>query len=409
LARNRYLTREVARLRGGGIEASQADLLAALDALPIAVACVDARGRHVFVNRCLAARCGIAPEAANGRTAVELLGAAGHRVAELDRRVMESGTPSTDIEIEHADAAGGRRIWLAGKAPVRAPDGRVSYVLTAAIDITKRKLDERAAAAARERLEQLSAAKTDVMARLGHELRTPLNAIIGFAELLGHQIHGALGSPRYLEYARDIGQSGRHLLELINNLLDFAKIESGKMTLHSEAIELAEIVETPMQMLRDQAERAGLALALDLPEAVIRLEADRLALRQVLLNLLANAIKFTPRGGTITVGAAIGRDGGLSLWVRDSGIGMRPEDIPVALRPYEQLAQGGAPRRPGTGLGLPIAQNLMAMHGGELAIDSRPGEGTTVRLRFPPERVVSVQMLLTLPGRGGRPAARALR
>jgi two-component system, cell cycle sensor histidine kinase PleC len=240
---------------------------------------------------------------------------------------------------------------------------------------------------------EASRAKSNFLALMSHELRTPLNAIIGFSEVLGGEMFGPLGSGRYRDYANDIHGAGRHLLALINDILDLSKAEAGKFDLHCEDIAPGELITECLKLVRGRAMEAGLSLtqggAIDVPGLFV----DRLRVKQILLNLLSNAIKFTQPGGAIRVHAARGRDGQMLLSVSDTGIGIAPEMIQVALEPFRQIASPFARNVEGTGLGLSLVKALMESHGGELQIDSALNLGTTARLVFPSSRVTQNQLL----------------
>jgi two-component system cell cycle sensor histidine kinase PleC len=241
--------------------------------------------------------------------------------------------------------------------------------------------------AARDAAEHANNAKSQILANMSHELRTPLNAIIGFAEV----IRDALLEPvaaRYRDYARNIHSSGHHLLGLINDVLDLAKIDTGRMDLHEEEVEVARLIADSLPLMAERARTGGVELvALPVPN-LPPVWADRLRLKQVVLNLVSNAVKFTPRGGTVMVAALPTADGGLTIKVADTGIGMRAEEIPKALEPFRQVEQDLSRRFDGGGLGLPLAKQLVELHGGELTIASEPGQGTTVYVSLPVTRVI---------------------
>jgi two-component system cell cycle sensor histidine kinase PleC len=233
-----------------------------------------------------------------------------------------------------------------------------------------------------------SKTKSHFLALMSHELRTPLNAIIGFSEILSGEMYGPLGGDRYREYASDIHGAGRHLLALINDILDLSKAEAGKLDLHLEAVDIAALIADCVRLTseraREQSVRVAVRAAPDLPA----LHADALRVKQVILNLLTNAIKFTLAGGDVEVTAEIGREGGFVVSVRDTGIGMAPEMIPIALEPFRQIASPFTRNVEGTGLGLSLVKVLTEQHGGEVAIESTPSLGTMVRLRFPASRTL---------------------
>jgi signal transduction histidine kinase len=225
------------------------------------------------------------------------------------------------------------------------------------------------------------------LANMSHELRTPLNAIIGFSELIAGQACGKI-APRYVEFAQDILGSGKHLLDLINDLLDMSKIEVGQLELSDEPVEMGPMIRSCMNMVEPRAVAGKVTVdALDpLPPFVLR--ADRRAVRQIMLNLMSNAVKFTPEGGSVAL--AIEPDGGgLAFIVRDTGIGIAKDALTHLGEPFRQVDASIARRFGGTGLGLAITQKLLALHGGTLRFDSEPGRGTTVWAVFPATRVLS--------------------
>jgi len=242
--------------------------------------------------------------------------------------------------------------------------------------------------AAREQAEIASRTKTEFLANMSHELRTPLNAIIGFSEILKNEMFGPLGASQYEEYATDIHDSGAHLLGVINDILDFSKAEAGKLTLMERSVSLEQIVEPCLRLLRPRAEEAGVALALQLPKNMPSIRVDEIKLKQVLINLVSNAVKFTQQGGSVSVTAETVGDGKLAIRVIDTGIGIEPADIPKALSAFGQVDSALSRKFEGTGLGLPLASSLTELHGGTLELDSTYGKGTTVTVLLPAERVV---------------------
>ncbi len=232
------------------------------------------------------------------------------------------------------------------------------------------------------RAEAANQAKSEFLANMSHELRTPLNAINGFSEIMAGEMFGALGDPRYKGYAGDILKSGQHLLSLINDILDMAKIEAGKLTLHYEAVSLKEIVEDAARLMRGRVEEAGLKLLVDAPQ-LPTIEADHRGLKQVVLNLLSNAVKFTPEGGDIVVALSREDDDRVRVAVTDTGIGIAGEDLARLARPFEQVEGQHSKTTQGTGLGLALTKALIEMHGGDLLLESEPGRGTTVSFTLP--------------------------
>jgi two-component system cell cycle sensor histidine kinase PleC len=235
------------------------------------------------------------------------------------------------------------------------------------------------------RAEGANKAKSEFLANMSHELRTPLNAINGFSEIMVGEMFGPMGDKRYKEYAQDILSSGQHLLALINDILDMSKIEAGKMNLRFEPMQLSDVVEDCVRLMRNRADAGGLSLDFDLP-ALPEIEADYRAIKQVILNLLSNALKFTPAGGQVRVGAEMRRDGAedrVRLTVRDTGIGISPEDLDRLARPFEQIENQHSKTQQGTGLGLALTKSLVELHHGVLELASEPGVGTTASVTLP--------------------------
>lgn len=243
---------------------------------------------------------------------------------------------------------------------------------------------------AQRKAEDASAAKSRFLATMSHELRTPLNAIIGFSDLIQRELCGPIGHPSYAGYIKDIHVSGQHLLSIINDILDLSKIEAGKLQLSESVVPIERPVADCCRIVGARAEEAGVALHVA-PIEHAEVKVDVVKFKQVLLNILSNAIKFTPPGGQVRVSARIDA-AGAALEIADTGIGMHPGDIAVALAPFGQVQSSMERRYEGTGLGLPLARGLMELHNGTLEISSRPGEGTTVRLCLPRERIVPIEV-----------------
>jgi Signal transduction histidine kinase len=241
---------------------------------------------------------------------------------------------------------------------------------------------------ARRRAEAANAAKSRFLATMSHELRTPLNAILGFSEVMKSEVMGPLSNPVYKEYAANIHQSGTHLLKLINEILDLSRIEAGRYELNEEPIRLVNVVDDCHRLLKLRAESKEQQIIEDFDENLPQIWADERALRQVCLNLLSNALKFTPRGGIITLSVGSTEDGGQYFSVRDTGPGIPQEEIPKVMQAFGQgsLAQKSA--EGGTGLGLSIVQSLVELHGGALELRSEVGKGTEVIVRLPRKRVL---------------------
>ncbi|MFQ5954393.1 MAG: PAS domain-containing sensor histidine kinase [Kiloniellales bacterium] len=282
----------------------------------------------------------------------------------------------------------GRKVHMrVSGTPIFNADGTfVGYRGTAA-DVTAEVEAVQALRAARDEAQLANTAMSEFLANMSHELRTPLNAIVGFSEVMKHQTLGALGNARYLEYTKDIHDAGNHLLDLINDILDLSKVESGKDELHEEVLEIGVLLDSVYKLVSGRAERASVALEFDVARELPALRADERKLKQILVNLLSNAIKFTGAGGQVTFRAWYG-GGGMVFQVADTGIGIVAENIPIALAPFRQVEDGFARKYQGTGLGLPLAKSLAEMHGGSLDLQSEPGVGTTVTVRLPAARAI---------------------
>ena len=235
------------------------------------------------------------------------------------------------------------------------------------------------------RAEAANQAKSEFLANMSHELRTPLNAINGFSEIMAGEMFGPLGDAKYKGYAADILKSGQHLLSLINDILDMAKIEAGKLTLHYESVSLKDVIEDATRLMRGKIEEAGLKLLVDAPE-MAEIDADYRGLKQVVLNLISNAIKFTPEGGEIVVALSREDDDRVRVAVTDTGIGIAEKDLDRLARPFEQVEGQHSKTTQGTGLGLALTKSLIELHGGTLGIASEPGRGTTVSFVLPMRR-----------------------
>jgi signal transduction histidine kinase/chorismate-pyruvate lyase len=320
----------------------------------------------------------------------------GRPFAEVLRYFIEGyGLPPDEVESEMAD-----RLLELTEHPIPwvdrvRPDGRVierrrrlmpsgGSVITYG-DVTTRKRGEAALQRAKEEAEIASRSKTEFLANMSHELRTPLNAIIGFSDILMRELFGPIGQERYAEYARDIHASGQHLLKLINDVLDISKIEVNMIDLAEEVVDVAAVVDSCLRLMRDRATVAGVTIAVEMPERPPTLHGDGRRLKQILLNLVSNAVKFTPAGGRVVIRVKAD-ESGFRFIVADTGIGIAKSDVETALRPFGQIDSSLARRYEGTGLGLPLARSMAELHGGRLDIESEPGTGTTVTVWLPPGR-----------------------
>jgi len=251
----------------------------------------------------------------------------------------------------------------------------------------------------RRKADAANKAKTEFLACMSHELRTPLNAIIGFSEIVKEEILGPLGTSRYKNYAEDIYSSGTHLLNIIGDMLDLATAEAGKLSFVECEVDVCKIVDDSLRMFQVPDISHGLRISASLPPDSVIVLADPGRLRQVIINLVSNGVKFTERGGDVSVSLWVDEFGSCVIRVCDSGIGMAPEDLGNATQPFYRAGNPYTSGRGGTGLGLPLVQKIVQQHGGELTIDSKPGRGTVVTMRLPPERTIAkAPRPLQLPG-----------
>ena len=318
-------------------------------------------------------------EAVQGlREGISLYGADGGMIlATSGQQSRDSGT------VEIAQGADGR--WRQIRQS-RTSSGKLLRVESDITDLVEHEAELRRA---KEDAEQANRAKSEFLAMMSHELRTPLNAIIGFSDLMRKDTFGEIG-PRDLVYAKDIHESGQHLLRVISDILDMSKLDAGKAELAEGLCDVAETIKRCRRLIVERAERGGVNLMAWFPPDLPALWADEVKLRQIILNLLSNAVKFTGAGGQVTVTARdLGADeatGGLAIEVADNGIGMAPNDIPVALTPFRQLDNQFGRKYEGMGLGLPVCKTLIELHGGVLELKSEVDAGTIATVRFPADR-----------------------
>jgi two-component system, cell cycle sensor histidine kinase PleC len=283
----------------------------------------------------------------------------------------------------------GFEVWVSTNAAARFnAEGQFTGIDGISRDDSLRKRTEQDLLAAKDQAEQANHLKTQFLANMSHELRTPLNAIIGFSEFMGLEALGPLGADKYREYLIDIKNSGEHLLEVINDILDVARIEAGRVEMRFETVVLDYVVDACIRLVADRARVRDLKIVCELPPGLPSLSVDPLRFRQVILNLLTNAVKFNRPSGSIRVTADHEADGGMAIRVTDDGIGIAANDIPLVLEAFGQVSDVYARPHEGSGLGLPLCRSLMQLHGGDLELSSTLGVGTTVTVRFPPERVV---------------------
>jgi len=382
-------SRETELLRiGGELREKNIQLDAALDSMLVGLAMFDENCRLIVCNRRYLEIYSLPAEL--GREGTDLLeitaertriqGCSEEEAKKIIDRRMALAAERTDVE---------DRDYLSNGQVIRrthrpTPDGGSIAIYE---DITERASSERALRKAKEEAEMASRSKSDFLANVSHELRTPLNAIIGFSEIIKTGLFGTIEPIQYREYAGDIHDSGHHLLSLINDILDLSKIEAGKFEIIESDIDVADTVEALMRLVQDRAYKGQVNLISAIPDELPILVADLRAVKQILINLMSNAVKFTEAGGTVTIGAANHADGSLELSVTDTGIGMSKDDVVLALTPFGQVDSTFSRSVEGTGLGLPLSERLMSAHGGSLEVDSERDVGTCVTVRFPATRV----------------------
>ncbi len=292
-------------------------------------------------------------------------------------------SPFENKPFEALDRSGQQRLLLLSGVPIfNSTNGGFAGVRGSARDVTESRQAEQRLIAARNEAEFANHSKSEFLANMSHELRTPLNAIIGFAEMMGGEIFGPHGSPKYGEYAADIKYSADLLLKIIDDILDISKIEAGGLGINLQILAVDEAIASCLNLIRHRALHSGVRLIKRLQPG-LEFPADPRLFRQIVLNLLSNAVKFTPRGGSVTVSAQEDPQGVPRIAVSDTGIGIAAADIEKVLKPFVRLESAFNANVEGSGLGLPLVKSLVELHGGSLEIESRPAAGTTVGVRFP--------------------------
>jgi two-component system cell cycle sensor histidine kinase PleC len=345
----------------------------------------DAGHRFTYISES-ARRFGHEPVAVLGRTRAEVAAPSDRERAKWDQHmgVLEGHEPFRDFVYTRDVEPGVQKIVSVSGNPVFDSSGRFRGYRGTARDVTAQALSERSLRDAKLAAEAANISKSQFLANISHELRTPLNAIIGFSDMMMTGIAGPLGG-KIEEYSRIINGSGKHLLYIVNDLLDIAKIDAGKFSLQSERVEPAPFADACIEMVREAANDQEVRLSVEVEPDALAFHADPRRLKQVMLNLLSNAIKFTGSGGSVVL--RVGRtENGTVFTVRDTGLGMSADELAIAMEPFGQVDAGLNRRHDGAGLGLPLARSLVEQHGGTLLIDSEKGRGTIVTVTLPHDR-----------------------
>lgn len=363
------------------------ELEAILDTATDGVIVLNETGRILSLNRSAEALFGYDERAVAGDAITVLLAPESHIVA-LDylERLRSPGVGSLlndGREVLGRERQGGSiPLFMTMGRLGDGPERRFCAVLR---DITAFKKTEGELLGAKHAAEEASAQKSDLLAKISHEIRTPLNAILGFAEVMLEERFGPIGNDRYKEYLKDVHASGSHVISLVNDLLDLAKIEAGRLELSFTGVSLNDLVSSCVSLLQPQAARDRIVMRMSFAPKLPPVVADERSMRQIVLNLVSNAIKFTDAGGQVIVSTAMTDRGEVAFRVRDTGIGMTSDEVEAALEPFRQLATSR--KRGGTGLGLPLTKALVEANRGAMQISSQPSEGTLVEVIFPPTRV----------------------
>ena len=380
---------EALRLDADIRDARIAELTAMLDTATDGVVTVDDRGRILALNKAAEALFGYDQREVTGELFTLLFASESHAPA-LDYLEGLKGGGVASVLNDGREVVG--RVRQGGRIPLfmtmgQTAHGAESRFCAVLRDITVWKKTEGELVDARKAAEMASAQKSDVLAKISHEIRTPLNAIIGFAEVMAEERFGPIGNERYKEYLRDIHQSGGYVISLVNDLLDLAKIEAGKLELDFASVNLNDIALSTVSLLQPEAQRGRVVLRSGLSPKLPPVVADERSIRQIAINLLSNAVKFTDAGGQVIISTALGDQGEAILRVRDTGIGMDDDELKLALEPFRQVPT--TRRAGGTGLGLPLTKALVEANRAAMSITSVKKEGTLVEITFPPQRVLA--------------------
>jgi two-component system, cell cycle sensor histidine kinase DivJ len=356
----------------------------------------DEKGRVVFASHAAQQLLGVEPGKLLGDglfDRVHIVDRPAYLTA-LSRCRAENEAVAVEFRVKRSsEAAEDDHVWVEMRCRPFQPDGarkkrgQGGGVLAGTRDISERKVHEAELLRTRDEARNASRAKSQFLANMSHEIRTPLNAVIGFSEILNRQLFGAMQEERYRDYARLIHESGEHLLNVVNDILDMSMIEAGKFKIAKEAVEASALVESCREIMRHTAEKKGVSLVVEVTPGLPEFIADKRACKQMLLNMISNAIKFTNAGGWVRVSVQL-KDGIVSMSVADNGIGIPAQDLPKLGNPFVQADNSGGRSEEGTGLGLSVVKGLAKLHGGEFRIMSELGQGTiaSVALPFDPPR-----------------------
>ncbi|GHE67931.1 ATPase [Camelimonas fluminis] len=369
--------------------AREAELRGVLDTATDGVVLLDAHGRILSVNRSAEALFGYEQNQLVGESLTRLLAPESHAAAQDYLDSLRAGGVASLLNdgrevIGRVRQGGDCRLFMTLGKVGGGGNPRYCAVLR---DVTAWKKTESELIESKRRAEAANAQKSDFLARMSHEVRTPLGAMIGFAELMLEERFGPIQNPRYREYVRDIHESGQYVISLVNDLLDLARIEAGKMELSFASVDLNAVLNSCVTLMQPQANKAHIVLRSSLEAKLPPVVADERSMRQITLNVLGNALKFTDAGGQVILSSTRTPAGEVVIRVRDTGIGMSEQEVVEALKPFRRLAHGR--KTPGTGLGLPLTAALVEANRGALRISSTPGEGTLVDIVLPPSRVLA--------------------
>lgn len=365
----------------------------AFDASSLGIFVTDHQRRVLRVNEAFLRDFGFRRRDVIGKDFSQLYIATDRRSVQKNYKTFLRGQSASQTNIRHEWSLQNSRDKqidvLVTNAPLHMNNNRTLVVHTL-VDISEHKHLEESLRWAKEQADSANRAKSTFLAGMSHELRTPLNAILGFSELMQTETFGPLGHAKYAEYMNDIHFAATHLLEIINDVLDMSKIEAGKFELIEQSIDIPNFFNSVMRVMADRAEMAGVITAIEIEEGLTTVYADKRVMRQMLLNLVSNAIKFSAFGDEVLIGATIAEDNSIHFYVKDNGPGIDPKEIAKMLEPFNQ-GQTGINEGNGTGLGLPLTRSMAELHGGYLELESLDGQGTTATIILPASRNLSAK------------------